>query len=339
MDPSKRHKPPEEAKESTPAEFYSHKRDISAVTSRVESLRRFNNWVKSVLIGEYVGQGFTVLDIGCGKGGDLLKYKNARIAFYVGTDIDENSVLNARQRFQQSRPGFEAVFVVGDITDPEVSISQALRPDFDIEYDCVSSQFMANYLLGSEANLRRYFTNVTEKLKPGGFFLGTIPDANVIVKKLRTVGQDLTFGNSYYSIRFLNDKFPVEQGPYGLEYGFYLEDSVGDRKKRDFGFETEYVTEYLVLMDVFEKVANDYGLELVIARNFHSFYEEFSQSYAKLFARMTHGCTFDQEQWDIAYLYLAFVFRKQGVFKPPPRHSHAEGTNVQIRYLRSSELQ
>lgn len=338
MDPTKRFKA-EDAKASTPTQFYSHKRDIHVKTSRIESLRRFNNWVKSVLIGEYVGQGFTVLDIGCGKGGDLLKYKNAKIAFYVGTDIDENSVINGRTRFQQSRPGFEAVFVVGDITDPEITISQALLPDYDIEYDLVSAQFMVNYLLDSEAKLRRFFTNVTEKLKPGGYFVGTIPDANVIVKKLRTASQDLTFGNSYYSIRFTRDTFPVDAGPYGLEYGFYLEDSVGDKKKRDFGFETEYVTEYLVIKEYFERVASEFGLELILCRNFHSFYEEFSHSYAKLFARMTNGCTFDEEQWDIAYLYLAFVFKKKGTFKPPPKHSHAEGTNVQIRYLRSSELQ
>mmetsp|Transcript_19623 Transcript_19623/g.36138 ORF Transcript_19623/g.36138 Transcript_19623/m.36138 type:complete len:340 (-) Transcript_19623:2861-3880(-) len=339
MDPYKRLKTGEEAKESTHSQFYSHKRDIHVKTSRIESLRRFNNWVKSVLIGEYVGQGFTVLDIGCGKGGDLLKYKNAKIAFYVGTDIDENSIVNGRSRFQQSRPGFEAVFVVGDITDPEMTVSQALMPDFDIEYDIVSAQFMVNYLIGSEAKIRRFFMNVTEKLKPGGYFIGTIPDANVVVKKLRTIATDYTFGNEYYSIRFPTDKFPVENGPFGLEYGFYLEDSVGDRKKRDFGFETEYVTEYLVIMDVFEKLAADYGLELVLCKNFHSFYEKFSDKYAKLYARMTHGCEFDQEQWDIAYLYLAFVFRKKGTFKAPPRHSHAEGTNVQIRYLRNAELQ
>jgi hypothetical protein len=54
------------------------------------------------------------------------------------------------------------VFVVGDCTDPVVSISQVHK---------------ANYLLESEAKLRLYFTNVPEKLKPGGLFLDTIPDA------------------------------------------------------------------------------------------------------------------------------------------------------------------
>jgi len=36
-----------------------------------------------------------------------------------------------------------------------------------------------------EDNVRKFLYNVSEKLKPGGIFLGTVPDANVVVKKLR----------------------------------------------------------------------------------------------------------------------------------------------------------
>jgi mRNA (guanine-N7-)-methyltransferase len=52
-------------------------------------LKKFNNWIKSVLIGKFArraqgGKGAKVLDIGCGKGGDLNKWKQARIELYVG---------------------------------------------------------------------------------------------------------------------------------------------------------------------------------------------------------------------------------------------------------------
>lgn len=57
--------------------------------SPIIGLKKFNNWVKSVLIGKFAyrnrnGPGAKVLDIGCGKGGDLNKWKQARIALYVG---------------------------------------------------------------------------------------------------------------------------------------------------------------------------------------------------------------------------------------------------------------
>lgn len=56
--------------------------------SPIIGLKKFNNWVKSVLIGKFAfrerGQpGAKVMDIGCGKGGDLMKWKQARIELYV----------------------------------------------------------------------------------------------------------------------------------------------------------------------------------------------------------------------------------------------------------------
>ena len=37
-------------------------------------MRRFNNWVKSVLIALHTKPGYSVLDLCCGKGGDLGKW-------------------------------------------------------------------------------------------------------------------------------------------------------------------------------------------------------------------------------------------------------------------------
>lgn len=80
------------------------------VRQRLESpiigLKNFNNWVKSVLITRFAhpvlvaspsnnqrnggdrrgrgGQSGKVLDMGCGKGGDLGKWSKARIKEYVG---------------------------------------------------------------------------------------------------------------------------------------------------------------------------------------------------------------------------------------------------------------
>lgn len=68
--------------------------------SPIFGLKNFNNWVKSVLIHKFAHgpledsntvlpsargalQG-RVLDIGCGKGGDLQKWAKARIKDYVG---------------------------------------------------------------------------------------------------------------------------------------------------------------------------------------------------------------------------------------------------------------
>jgi mRNA (guanine-N7-)-methyltransferase len=64
-------------------------------------LKCFNNFIKSVLINEYTkGRlDLSVLDLCCGKGGDLPhKWRQARIAHYVGADLSRESIKNAKEK-------------------------------------------------------------------------------------------------------------------------------------------------------------------------------------------------------------------------------------------------
>ena len=86
------------------AEHYNSKEggDLAARTqSRIYYLRNFNNWIKSVLINETVQhrlrrrrdagersrRPLAVLDLGCGRGGDILKWKKARVGRVTFVDI------------------------------------------------------------------------------------------------------------------------------------------------------------------------------------------------------------------------------------------------------------
>jgi len=46
-------------------------------------------------------------------------------------------------------------------------------------------QFALHYSWSTEARARQALANVSALLRPGGIFIGTMPDANVIIKRLR----------------------------------------------------------------------------------------------------------------------------------------------------------
>lgn len=205
---------------------------------------------------------------------------------------------------------FRPIFMVGDCFSVRLSEYFAEKAEFDV----VSCQFAVHYAFESEARTRQMLLNVTERLKPGGFFIGTTPDANVLVRKLRAI-DGLTIGNEVFKIeldeRFSSKAFPVANGSYGIRYNFTLDANVED------------CPEYLVHFPSFQRLAKEYNLELILYCNFHEFYNEFTSEeygdYRDLFQRM--GVLDDQgtispDEWDAIYLYVAFAFKKIGDTNP-----------------------
>ena len=122
---------------STVAEHYNARPNLlpkDRVRSPIIHLREFNNWIKSVLIREFVSQrNLKVLDLACGKGGDLYKWDKASVAHVTGigrveyffkmavfkhffiVDIAQVSVDHAKERYRHMRnASFKAEFLAYD---------------------------------------------------------------------------------------------------------------------------------------------------------------------------------------------------------------------------------
>jgi mRNA (guanine-N7-)-methyltransferase len=298
--------------------------------SRLLFLRSFNNWIKSAMINKYtyfLGKDLSVLDICCGRGGDLEKFFRSKVKLYIGSDLAEESLKNAMDRLTKLKNekfkdvDCKCMFITEDVSEPNNHLLKKIPQE--IYFDLVSCQFAMHYHFESEVRLRAFLKNVTTRLNKGGYFIGTIIDSNVLVKRLRNrkypenkyINEKLTFGNDFYSVKFGQKRFPKDQ-VFGIKYGFYLEDSL-DKKGEDGGI--KYIEEYLVMFDVFVKICEEYDLYLVERANFTEFYEKTIKVdyYYKLFKKMIKDLdnpTRDK-QWEIIQLYQAFVMRKGKVDK------------------------
>ena len=123
--PVKLKKKLEETKENskTVSDHYDKKLDKGLKErekSEILGLRNFNNWIKSVLIQKYIQTGDKVLDLGCGKGGDLMKYENKKILSLVGCDVSKGtfmtkieSLKDFQNRYNERKCNFPVTLYLG----------------------------------------------------------------------------------------------------------------------------------------------------------------------------------------------------------------------------------
>ncbi|KAI0060810.1 guanine-N(7)-methyltransferase [Artomyces pyxidatus] len=289
--------------------------------SPIIGLRSFNNWIKSVLITRFAhpalqaapgprggGARGKVLDMGCGKGGDLNKWSKARIKEYVGVaDIAAVSVDQARARWESLNRGtrFSATFAALDCYSD--TLTRGIPPARLAEpFDVVSLQFCMHYAFESLAKARCMLENASRWLRRGGVFVGTIPNAEQLLARLDSLppdAQELEWGNSVYKIRFdERESRPI----YGHRYSFFLRDAVED------------VPEYVVRWENFVQLAAEYNLHPVYKKEFHDVFQEFHEhpEFKPLLQRMKvvdadGAAEMDEDQWEAANIYIAFALEKR----------------------------
>ncbi|KAJ8407042.1 hypothetical protein AAFF_G00293180 [Aldrovandia affinis] len=308
--------------------------------SRIFYMRNFNNWLKSVLIGEILDKvrqrrgDMCVLDLGCGKGGDLLKWRKGHIDRLVCADIAAVSVEQCQQRYsdmrRKCRPNeriFSAEFIIADCT--KEILSEKLK-DPEMTFDICSCQFVYHYSFETREQADMMLKNACEKLRPGGFFIGTTPDAFELVKRLEA-SESNSFGNEVYSVTFQKKQdYPL----FGCQYDFNLEGVVN-------------VPEFLVYFPLFEEMAKKYNMRLVFKKTFYEFFEEKIQNEQHKFLmkkmqaleqypaddrnKLASSCpeeyehvkrrtecadfevplgTLSKSEWEATSIYLVFAFEK-----------------------------
>lgn len=308
-----------EGKDEIVREYYNtqthNSRQVKRTDSVIYRLRSFNNCIKYILINKYGRPNGSVLDLGCGKGGDLAKWDMISTRLYVGIDLSDESIREAINRFRNSRYHFQAVFATGDAYKIEIpTILQDFNPEqvSNLQFDNISMQFCMHYAFSSEESVQKMLTNVSKSLKVGGMFVGTIPSSDFIKWKLKKMKEGETkWGNSLYSVTFPdlscydkeNNSFVK---PFGNVYNYFLKDAVED------------VPEYVVPFEMFRGMCEDYGLELRYKKNFFDmFNKEMKEYFHKLPGPMIQSLRQENgsygvsgEEREACSFYLAFAFER-----------------------------
>ena len=131
-------------------------------------IRTNHNNIKRDLILNHLEGCKDILDMGFGRGGDLPKYKQLNVSSIVGIDPDESSLIEAKKRA-------ENLEMTKILSTRHGSTDKIYHPKE--RYDAIVSNFAFHYFFENEKYLKCVLDVFKTILRPGGKFIGIVPDA------------------------------------------------------------------------------------------------------------------------------------------------------------------
>ena len=256
-------------------EFYSNltRSMDTRADSRLFHMRAFNGWVKATQIMELdpqtSSQKLRIMDLACGKGGDLGKWilQKRGIANYVGIDVARGSLKDAALRIQRLKKGKKTVsipkasLICADLGEDVPSrkkdklltwtMNQASLQEKDPvfhalpggnvspedRFDVISIQFAIHYMMKTKERARRFFKTVGDTLDLGGNMIATTIDARVVIDHIMNLGYD------FWDAHSLDDTVTISVGDGACQLTFQ-KDVIRRLFSRDNEEETKFGLEY-----------------------------------------------------------------------------------------------
>lgn len=253
-------------------------------------MRSFHNKVKSSILQHAVNMSAIhnknshercLLDVGVGRGGDMFKWDRCDIQNVIGYDPDEASIEEARRRHLHSNLTLRNyIFIrcndICELNQPEQSM------------DVVSCQFAIHYFFSSPETFSSFVESVYTLLKPGGVFVGTFMDGDLIM--------NLTNNGMYEFVNTASlvylPKPTLVANDFGCPVKVHLTGTLY------FG-ENTVSNEFLVKKEVLKKACESTGMYLVEFKPFEEHHQECHGDF-----KMNHDCT------SCSYMYSSFMFAK-----------------------------
>ena len=140
---------------------------------RSNPLRSYHNDVKRWMISTVAARSraTSLLDLCCGRGGDINKWVDARLAVVHGVDISDEEIAEARRRFaarQQAEWERRGRRLPTHCTFATTDGLGVARVPWDRQYDAVTCMFSAHYFFLSATMIDNFLGNVSAGLRDGG---------------------------------------------------------------------------------------------------------------------------------------------------------------------------
>lgn len=198
-----------------------------------------NGW-KRRLLEIYANDTDSLLDIACGRGGDIMKWNDCRIKMVHGVDISLYEVREAVRRASNiKRPYTTCTFQIHDFLMPYTPL---------LSFATVSTFFCLHYFCVSKYACQTLLESIERSLCVGGHWIGICLDSHKVT-------QWITEGKTSPHLTITNVSIGNSSHGFGQAYTYNLKETVTAPVSGDHGS-----LEYLVPWKQVVTMAEDVGL-------------------------------------------------------------------------------
>jgi hypothetical protein len=158
------------------------------IEEAMELVRRYHNRVKERMLEESVrlatsSSPLTLLDLACGPGSDMLKWKRLGLKDVLALDASGEAILEARDRYGTLGHGVLYRFVIADVCDRLHRYTGVER------WSVVTCNMAIHYMMRDDEKFGGFMDAVAGALKVGGVFSGALMNGDRVERLVGSPGE------------------------------------------------------------------------------------------------------------------------------------------------------
>lgn len=274
--------------------------------------RKYHNQVKTLLIQltNSKNKPKLLLDIGCGQGGDIMKWIRHKFGLVVAIDKFKQNIVLAKKRLRRMKSVEKEKihFITADMSQPiqktidteDAATLSQLANNGKLQYDVISCQFAIHYFFKDIGVWSRFLRNIVQHLKPNGTFIGTCMNGGLVNSAFRKSAGIITGPFGKLTQKYNHNDFDSLPIPLGLTIETFIE-SIGTTND-----------EYLVHMDWFIRQMKLHNIQLFTPVR-HPVFKHGTDNFGDVFTsihKMNKNIKLPEAQKSFSFLNQYFIFRR-----------------------------